>query len=158
MNPSEAIEFAQELMIEYGLLGWRAKLDNAVRRYGACDYSRKLITLSNNLVQLNDERSVLDTTLHEIAHALAGPRAGHGPEWRRVAQAIGCSPERCYSLSDTRVPPGRFVLRCVHCGHTTRRVRRPRRQLACSKCCNRFAGGRFDARFVLNCEAMSSDR
>ena len=42
MNPCEAIEFAQELMLEYGLLGWRAKLDNAVRRYCACDFSPQI--------------------------------------------------------------------------------------------------------------------
>ena len=157
MKPSEAIDFAQELILEYGLLGWRAKLDNAMRRFGACHYSRKLITLSHSLVELNDETCVLDIILHEIAHALAGPRAGHGPEWKRVARSIGCSAQRCYSRTHTVQPPGRFILRCVQCGHTTRRMRRPRRQLACPSCCNRFAGGRFDARYVLNCEAVSFD-
>jgi predicted SprT family Zn-dependent metalloprotease len=152
MNPSDAIEFAHELMFEYGLIGWRAESDNAVRRFGACHYSRKLITLSNELVQLNDQACVLDVILHEIAHALAGPRTGHGREWEEVARSIGCSAQRCYSVTSTVQPPGRFILRCVHCGRTIQRVRAPRRLLACPICCNRYSSGRFDARFVLNCE------
>jgi predicted SprT family Zn-dependent metalloprotease len=155
MNPSDAIEFAQELIVEYGLLGWRAELDRAVSRFGVCRYSRKLITLSNDLVKLNNQACVLDVILHEIAHALAGPRTGHGPEWKRIARSIGCSAQRCYSLTDTVQPPGRFVLCCAHCGQTIQRVRAPRRVLACPSCCNRFSGGRFDPRFALNCEAVS---
>ena len=154
MNPSDAIEFAHELMLEYGLMGWRVESDNAVRRFGACDYSRRLITFSCELVKLNDQTCVLDVILHEIAHALAGPRAGHGREWKRVARSIGCSAQRCYSLTSTIQPPGRFILRCVHCGRAIQRVRAPRRRLACSSCCNRFSKGKFDARFVLNCEPL----
>ena len=154
MNPLEAIEFAQELMAEYGLSGWRAELDRAVRRFGRCRYSCKLITLSYDLVQLNDQTRVLDTILHEIAHALAGPKAGHGPEWRRIARAIGCSAKRCYSLEDTVQPPARFVLHCSHCGRATPRIRRPVRPVACSDCCNRFSRGMFDARFVLKYERV----
>jgi hypothetical protein len=55
-------------------------MDSAVRRFGTCRYSRKLITLSRQLIELNDQARVLDTILHEIAHALAGPKTGHGPE------------------------------------------------------------------------------
>lgn len=69
MNPSEAVQFAQELLSEYGLHGWRVDLDGAVRRFGCCHYSRKLITLSYQLVRMNSETDVLDTILHEIAHS-----------------------------------------------------------------------------------------
>jgi len=101
MNPSDAIGFAQELMVEFGLVEWRAELDKAVRRFGACHYSQKMITFSNDLVALNDQACVLDIVLHEIAHALAGPGKGHGPEWKRIARSIGCSAHRCYSLTYT---------------------------------------------------------
>lgn len=158
MNAAEAIEFAQELMIEYGLHGWRVELDGAVRRFGVCRTSRKMITLSRTLVELNDQVTVLDTILHEIAHALAGAKAGHGPEWRRIAKSIGCSAQRCYSLAETVQPPGRFILRCPHCGHTIQRTRTPRRPLACANCCNHFARGRFDARFILHCEPAVPQR
>lgn len=29
------------------------------------------------------------TTIHELAHSLAGPAAGHGRDWKRAAQALG---------------------------------------------------------------------
>ena len=59
MNAMEAIEFAQDLMMEYGLHGWRVELDGAVRRFGVCRASRKMITLSRKLVELNDQVIVL---------------------------------------------------------------------------------------------------
>jgi predicted SprT family Zn-dependent metalloprotease len=134
MNPGEAVQFAQELVEAYGLSGWRVELDNAVRRFGCCHHVRKVITLSYDLVELNDEASVLEVILHEIAHALAGPRSGHGPEWQRIARSIGSSAKRCYSSERTIRPPARYLLRCAHCG--------------------RFANGRFEARFVLQCEPI----
>ena len=36
---------------------------------------------------------VKDTILHEIAHALAVARAGHGPAWKTVARRIGATPK-----------------------------------------------------------------
>ena len=38
---------------------------------------------------------------------------------------------------------------CPHCGRTVRRARRPKRKTACSSCCRRHAGGRYDDRFCL---------
>ena len=151
MSPQTAVEFARELMREYGLQGWRVALDGAVRRFGACRYRDKSITLSARLVQLNSEAQVLDTILHEIAHALAGPGKGHGAEWARIARSIGCSASRCYSAQDTQQPAPRYLLRCGNCGHTTTRYRLKGRASACLACCNRFAGGRFDERFLLTC-------
>jgi predicted SprT family Zn-dependent metalloprotease len=155
MNASEAVEFAQELAVDYGLRDWKVELDNAVRRFGCCHHSRKLITLSRHLIGLNDQVQVLDTILHEIAHALAGPGAHHGPEWKRVARAIGCSAERCYSESVIQPSP-RYFLRCSHCGHTAKRVRAPRQKLACGICCSKYSGGRFDPRYILGCESAAT--
>lgn len=42
-----------------------------------------------------------------------------------------------------------FVARCPGCGEEVRRARRPRRPVACSSCCDRHAGGRYDERFRL---------
>jgi hypothetical protein len=36
-----------------------------------------------------------NTMLHEIAHAIAGHAAGHGPVWRAAARKVGATPERC---------------------------------------------------------------
>jgi predicted SprT family Zn-dependent metalloprotease len=151
MDPVAARSFAQDLIGEYGLQGWRVELDNAMRRFGCCHHTRKTISLSRRLVELNSQTEVLDTILHEIAHAIAGPQAGHGREWQRVARSIGCSGDRCYSLARTVQPSPRFILECGYCGRKVPRIRAPRRKTACGTCCARFAGGQYDARFLLQC-------
>ena len=44
---------------------------------------------------LNEPSGVKETILHEIAHALLGPRyrvhGGHGPKFSRLARKLGCS-------------------------------------------------------------------
>jgi predicted SprT family Zn-dependent metalloprotease len=53
--------------------------------------------MSRLLVSLNDKREVRETILHEIAHALAGPKVrAHGREWGEIALRIGCNGRRCY--------------------------------------------------------------
>ena len=54
---------------------WQFRLDRATSRFGSCNHRCKTITMSRLLVTLNDKREVRDTILHEIAHALAGPKA-----------------------------------------------------------------------------------
>ena len=70
---------AKDLMAEHGLTGWRFDWDNAVRRAGGTHHQTRIITLSRQITAANDEAHALNVILHEIAHALAGPRQGHGP-------------------------------------------------------------------------------
>ena len=60
---------------------------------------------------LHSDDEVLDTILHEIAHALVGPQHGHDAVWRAKAREIGCTGERCVSSDSPRVP-GDWVGRC----------------------------------------------
>lgn len=32
---------------------------------------------------------IIGTTLHELGHALAGPKAGHGPDWKAACERLG---------------------------------------------------------------------
>ena len=101
-----------------------------------CRFEAKVIGLSAPLARLHDDREVRDTILHEIAHALAGPAAGHGPAWRDVAARIGCSSRRCLPADAPRVP-GAWVGVCSR-GHTTERHRRPERVMTCARCSPTF--------------------
>ena len=58
------------------------QFDNAKRRAGCCDYRRKRISLSGYFTEHNNKTEVMNTILHEVAHALAGARAGHEPTIR----------------------------------------------------------------------------
>lgn len=130
----DAWTLAQRLMREHGLVGWRFEFDRAKRRAGICRHQQRVIGLSGPITRLHPEAEVRDTILHEIAHALAGPRAGHGPRWVATARRIGCSGERCVS-EDVPQLTGAWVGVCPR-GHEVDRHRRPERVLLCGRCRN----------------------
>src|SRR5688572_8898033 len=79
--------------------GWRFQWDAAVSRGGCCHYRKHLITLSKPIFAKPENRdNALNVILHEVAHALAGHAAGHGPAWMSIARRIGCDGRRCHSM------------------------------------------------------------
>lgn len=149
MNLDAAHALARSLLAEHGLYDWSFAFNCRKRAFGLCDYTRRTIFLSAVLTELNGEAEVGDTLRHEVAHALAGPRAGHGPAWRKVAREIGAKPRRCYDADEVRQPPARYVLRCPSCQRETPRHRKPTGVYACRGCCKRLNGGRFSERYRL---------
>jgi hypothetical protein len=97
---------AAALFAEYRLAGWTFGLAASKRRLGVCKYRRKRIEIGEFYARHNPDAAVLDTLLHEIAHALAGPKAGHGPVWQAIAARIGATPRACDDSPDTVVEPG----------------------------------------------------
>ena len=126
MNLVTAKQLAIQLMDKHGLLdkGWSFEFDTAKRRFGVCRFRSKRIGLSQPLTEANEVEQVQDTILHEIAHAIAGFAAGHGPEWKKVCVRIGCKPERCYSSEDTNVIAGKYRAVCGGCGKVFNRHKR----------------------------------
>lgn len=151
MTLESAQALGDALLREHGLgaKGWRLAWFRRKRTFGLCDYSRKTLYLSAPLVALNSETAVRDTLLHEIAHALAGHRAGHGPRWREVAQRIGATPRRCFDTDTVNLPTAPYRLVCRTCGAAYPRWRKTRKSWACRDCCLRHNGGRYSERFVL---------
>ena len=138
METATAAAMARSLMSEHGIGHWNFRFDRAVRRFGCCDYARTTVQLSGPLTLINDQDEIRDAILHEIAHALAGRRAGHGPVWKQVCGRIGAKPRRCYRSANVTCPPGRYVANCKRCGHEYRRHRKLRRPSSCGKCARKF--------------------
>lgn len=90
MNLVKAELLAKKLIAEHLDPEWTFKFSHAKKWLGICDYGKKEIRLSEIHTSKSPEEDVLDTILHEIAHALT-PGAGHGPIWKHVAKSIGCS-------------------------------------------------------------------
>ncbi len=136
MDLRDAFAMAEHLLERHGLEGWTVELDSAKRRAGICRFGPRVLGLSAPLTALHSEDEVRDTILHEIAHALVGPRHGHDATWRRVATQIGCSGERCVSADAPRVEPA--WLGVCDRGHSIGRHRRPERVMTCARCSRSF--------------------
>lgn len=128
----DAYDLACRLRDEHGLGGWRIEFDNAKRRAGVCRHGSRTISLSAALTRLHDEAEVRETILHELAHALAGPRHQHDETWRAIAVSIGSTGERCVPEDAPRVV-GSWLGVCEG-GHEFDRHRRPDRVLLCGRC------------------------
>ena len=132
----DAFAMAEYLLEVHGLEEWEVVFDNAKRRAGICRFSDRTLGLSAPLTALHSEDDVRDTILHEIAHALVGPRHGHDATWRATARRIGSSGDRCVS-PDAPTPPAPWLGTCPG-GHTLERHRRPGRVLTCGLCSSVF--------------------
>ena len=74
-----------------------------------------------------------DTVLHEIAHAIVGPRHNHDAVWKAKAREIGCAGERCHRVQHSTP---KWIGECG-CGQQWFRQtlqRRIMRNRACGKC------------------------
>lgn len=117
---------AYELFLECGVpMYWTFGFDRGKRRYGQCNYVKKKITVSryyveNKAVTIDMIRNLI---LHEIAHVLAGPYEGHGPNWVNIAKKIGCDGK--VLIDPVFIPRGHWL--ACPLGHTRyhyfRRVR-----------------------------------
>ncbi len=124
---------AVALMLKHGLHNWQFGWDRAKRRYGLCDHRRQRISLSMHLTPLSSEADIENTILHEIAHALVGPKHGHDRVWQAKALQIGCDATRCGKA----VPiPKTFVGTCPHC--QTKVYRHRRSYSSCAQCDSQF--------------------
>jgi len=132
----DAYAMAEYLLEVHGLDDWEVAYDNAKRRAGICKFAERTLGLSAPLTAVHSEDDVRDTILHEIAHALVGPRHGHDTTWQAMARRIGSSGERCVS-PDSPTPPAAWLGTCPH-GHTIERHRRPERVLTCGLCSSVF--------------------
>lgn len=81
--------------------GWQFAFDLAPERAGSCRYGEKQITLSVTYCLKASKEEIVDTILHEIAHAIVGPKHGHDATWKAAAQQIGCTAERCHRVQHT---------------------------------------------------------
>lgn len=131
---------AEALITEHlGAGSWGFGFDHAKTRAGQCDFARKRITVSRHLAARFSDDDVEQVLLHEVAHALAGARAGHGPKWKRTAAAIGYTGSRLHDgpIASELAP---WIGTCP-AGHEHFRYRTPTRPLACARCSRRFDAG-----------------
>lgn len=116
--------------------GWTFAFDSAKTRAGLCNYTSKTISVSRYLASRYGDDEIHQVLLHEVAHAIAGTRAGHGPKWKAIAADLGYEGKRLHDgeIANELAP---WVGSCP-AGHVHYRYRRPTRALACGRCSRRF--------------------
>ena len=125
MDLQELEAIAERELLKHGLHDWSFRWARTKRRQGACNYRSKRIEIAEYYASHNPPEKVLDTLLHEIAHALAGPKARHGPVWKAVAKKLGATPRACDTCDKTVVMPGDWQATCDACKKTYHKYKRP---------------------------------
>lgn len=124
---------AVDLMLTHGLSGWTFGFGRGKRTLGTTTVSRHATTgtvrLSRHLITAGDQARVMDTLLHEIAHAVAYVRhgrasLGHGPLWKRVATELGATPRATCQGGPVAQPHVRWE--CQACGEPVVFYRTPK--------------------------------
>lgn len=127
------VRLIREHEVKSGLnSGWQFAFDLAPARGGICRHAAKQITLSVTFCLKAPKEDIVDTILHEIAHAIVGPNHGHDDTWKTAARRIGCTAKRCHQVDHT---PPRWRGKC-ECGQKWKRLRLSRRARTgqCPKC------------------------
>ena len=130
---AEAHRILHELQTEYPrLMGWRIRWHNKKRSLGTCDFVKKEIQLSRFFLASITMGRWQNVVRHELAHALAGPYAGHGPDWKAWARRVGARDERCENLEGkeghahkkVRLENARYIWECPSCHNQNALFRR----------------------------------
>jgi hypothetical protein len=120
MNTNEFLMFARQCMDDHGLHNLDLALDKGLKRLGGCHYKRidgKMqpvkITFSRAYIEKGNQEQILNTVLHEIAHALVPYSVNHGPVWVDKCKEIGyTNPRVCQDAGMRKT----FKAVCYKCG------------------------------------------
>lgn len=132
MLSSELLSLGYALLQDHGLSDWAFKLDRSKTRAGLCNYTTQTISVSHLLAQ-QDEASIRNVVLHEIAHALVGPSHQHDAVWKDKAIAIGSDGNRCHTLQ-LSIAPYRVACSCGKVDFCRHRLTLKLYQTKCRHC------------------------
>lgn len=135
MTRKEVEDLAYQLLVKWGLFekGWHFEFSKSYRNLGTCYHNKKLIVFSEKWLKL-PYQEILDTILHEIAHALCGPGEGHGAKWKRMCIKVGARPEASHKTGLDQFNPKKYKMVCPGCGIAYYRARRPGWYSATCRC------------------------
>lgn len=137
-----ATTLAENIMRKHGLSDWTFEIDRAKMRCGCCHYDTRKITLSKHYIYAPHVPFVAihRTILHEVAHALAGYEANHGPEWIAKCNEIGYLDPSVYAEVAMHVPAAwEIECSCPNSLLWRYRLRRKYKNACCPKCHTKYS-------------------
>jgi hypothetical protein len=126
------------LMIDYGLKGYSVRVAKLKGEWAHCNFDDREIVMSRALLD-TDWILIDQVARHEVAHGLAGRKAGHSKRWLETARAMG------YRLG-VKVPYvpveglHKWVERCETGMHSAIKYERGKDGLYCGPCHEDGAG------------------
>jgi predicted SprT family Zn-dependent metalloprotease len=120
---------------------------------GYYNKTRHTIGISLAMTIEHGEEEFFETLLHEIAHIVV---QSHSPRFYEVLTSIGGSGRKAPITILLKAKRNRFLtehyrvrVRCPECKTEYRYRTRRALSYACRPCCEKFAGGKFDAKYKL---------
>lgn len=100
-SPEKANEFFEQKCKELDLVDWTFEIVSSREKsnIGRCFYGPKKITMQDRFFFALTATQIQDVILHELAHALSGYEAAHGPIWKAAARRLGCRPRSCTEVA-----------------------------------------------------------
>lgn len=126
MTLSEIRELANELIALHQLEGWRFRFNKRRTHLGLCRYSKKLIELSIHYAKVATQSQILNTLLHEIAHAIVGHGHAHDAVWKAKAIEVGATPDVCGEVNLKETGDGAKWVAACSCGQPHFKYRKPK--------------------------------
>jgi hypothetical protein len=93
MERTKAVELTKELLNKHGLSDYKVRITTDVRANFAgkhYEFPYKMIVLNGLMIDVQPEPEIMNTIMHEVAHAIVGNKEGHNDIWRTKAIEIGC--------------------------------------------------------------------
>ena len=135
--------------------GFRFKFDKGTRRFGCCNHTKRIISLSKSICENNLDKMqhIRDVMLHEMAHGIShflyGKR-GHGDDWKSICREIGYEPSRTFDSSLIDMPKTKYTYVCSKCGNKAHRQKRVTVPSSCAKCHPNGYSSEYRLKLVIN--------
>ena len=110
---------ANEMLAKHSLTDWEFVWNNKTsnKTWGICKYTPKEIHLNKKYALIESEENVIDTIIHEVAHALT-KGDGHGEIWKAKCRELGCRDEKFKNLEKENINKlSKYKGVCPTCGH-----------------------------------------
>lgn len=130
-------KIANDNLVKHNLTDWMFVWNNRTSNHtlGICRHRSKEIHLNKKYALVESEENVIDTIIHEIAHALT-KGDGHGELWKAKCRELGCRDEQGKCLKkDSMEKLARYKGVCPTCGHIIYSGKKT--NFVCTPCCNK---------------------
>jgi len=100
MDRMKATTLCRNTLNQYGLTDWGVGTTTDPKHsfLGICMGKDKKIILNAFHIDIHPDSEVIDTIMHEVAHAIVGTINGHNEVWQAKAKELGASTLPCSHL------------------------------------------------------------